>query len=357
MCQQTLARIDDAAAVSHDVRMIRLQINIKQTRRRVLMTVLTLVMASASRGGLARCADAVQNEGQTLPELQALAPDVWWVSAQRGDADAANRGQVANLLVVRQAPAKGQSSPRVWLVGSGPSPMWAQRLRCQISMVVGVPVTDVISPWARPELVLGAKAFHARHWAHEDVARAMRSECVRCISRLAQRLGDAAVDLGSQPVDLPAKLLRGDRGRLGPFEWHRVKRSRTAAITLWFLPQHGLLTAHGLLWAGGVPDVRDTRADALSAGLKALQRVVARTQGLNALLGEQGPPVGVAEIEQHLAYLNALQAQVRSGQTDGSDGVSTPTTLPGLAASEAYRLKDPTHALNWQRVWRQAEER
>jgi hypothetical protein len=337
--------------------MLSVHLNLQAARHAIAVTVLALILVTTSRGALARCAEAVHSEGQTLPELQALAPDVWWVSAQRGDADAANRGQVANLLIVKQAPAKAQRAPRVWLVGSGPSPMWAQRLRCQISMVVGAPVTDVISPWARPELVLGAKAFHARHWAHKDVARAMRSDCVRCISRLAQRLGDAAADLGTQPVDLPAKLLHGDRGRLGPFEWRRVKRSRTTAVTLWLLPQHGLLTAHGLVWAGGVPDVRDTRADALSEGLIALQRVALRTQGLSALLGEQGPPVGVAEVEQHLAYLNALQAQVRSGQADGSDGVSTPATLPGLATSEVHRLKDPTHALNWQRVWRQAEER
>jgi hypothetical protein len=307
-------------------------------------------LALVPRGVLARCAEAVHNEGHSLPELQVLAEGVWWVSAQRGDADAGNRGQVSNLLLVRD----GQ---RLWLLGSGPSPMWAQRLRCQISLTVGANVTDVISPWAHPELVLGTKAFYAEHWAHEDVARRMRQECAGCISRLRQRLGEAAVDLGSKPVDLPKRLLRGAQGRLGPFEWHRLQRAKGSPVTLWFLPQHGLLTAHGLVWAGGVPDLRDTRVSELAAGLQALQQVAARKKGLNVLMGEQGPPVAAAEVAQHLEYLNALQRSVSAAQASGSDGVQPPASLEGFAAGEAYRLKDPTHALNWQRAWRQAEDR
>jgi hypothetical protein len=350
-------RIDDAKAVPQDERMLYANFTLKLARAGLLSTVLALSMATAARGATQRCAEAVHSQGQTLPALQELAPGVWWVSAQRGEANAANRGQVSNLLVVREAPRAKPGVPRVWLVGSGPSPMWGQRLRCQISLVVGAPVTDVISPWARPELVLGAKAFHARHWAHADVARAMRNECARCSQRLRQRLGAAAEDLGSQPVEAPTRLLRGQRGRLGPFEWHRVKRARGSAVTLWHLPQHGLLTAHGLVWAGGVPDLRDTRADELHQGLLRLQRVASNAKGLNALIGEQGSPVGVAEVVQHLLYVSALQQQVRTAQDEGSDGVNPPTSLPGIVFAEAHRLQDPMHALNWQRVWRQAEER
>jgi hypothetical protein len=348
--------IDDAKAVPQDAHMPKTHQTVQAARTCLVITVLALSLASSARGTTQRCAEAVQSQGQTLPALQELAPGVWWVNAQRGEANATNRGQVSNLLVVRDAPPGKAGVPRVWLIGSGPSPMWGQRLRCQISLVVGAPVTDVISPWARPELVLGAKAFHAQHWAHADVARAMRRECARCTERLRQRLGEAAVDLGSQPAEVPTRLLRGERGRLGPFEWHRVQRARGSAVTLWYLPQQGLLTAHGLVWAGGVPDLRDTRAPELSAGLRGLQRVATAAKGLNAVIGEQGSPVGVAEIEQHLLYLSALGQQVRAGQDEGSDGVRPPTSLPGIAFGQAHRLQDPMHALNWQRAWRQADE-
>jgi hypothetical protein len=317
---------------------------------RVFALVFALGLAVFSRDTLARCAEAVHNEGHTLPELQTLADGVWWVSAKRGDADASNRGQVSNLLLVRE----GQ---RLWLLGSGPSPMWAQRLRCQISQTVGAPVTDVISPWAHPELVLGAKAFDAQHWAHADVAREMKQECVGCIQRLRQRLGEAAIDLGSNPVDLPKRVFDGAQGRVGPFEWHRLQRAKGSPITLWFLPSQGLLTAHGLMWAGGVPDLRDTSLDEMSAALQALQQLMSRHPAMTVLLGEQGSPAGPAEVEQQLAYLRALQNSVAAGQSQGQDGVQAPSSMEGIEFAETHRLKDPTHALNWQRAWRQAEDR
>ena len=154
-----------------------------------------------------------------------LATGVWLVPAADGESDTINRGQVSNLVLVHQA-------PRWWALGSGPSPAFGRALACQLRRRLGGVVTDVISPWARPELVLGVgglagpawavggppprgvhppaplpPAVLPRHWAHAAVAQAMAEQCPHCVDRLHQRLGPAAADLGDNPIHLPVHLL------------------------------------------------------------------------------------------------------------------------------------------------------
>lgn len=271
---------------------------------------------------------------------------LWWVRGARGDADATNRGVVSNLLIVRD----GQ---RVWAIGSGPSPAFGRALGCVVQRQTGRAITDVISPWPRPELVLGAAGLpRARHWAHADVAQAMRQQCARCVARLRQRLGAAAVDLGpvNSRVRMPERMLRGDRGELGPLRWWRLSRASDVPVTLWQVRRSGVMTAHGLLWAGDAPDLRDSRVDALRA---ATQQLALMARDATSLLGEQGEPARPAELEAHIGYWNALDAAVRSAQSRGDDATTVPTPLPGVDAS---RTKGTAHALNWQRAWRHAED-
>jgi hypothetical protein len=315
---------------------------------------LALALLLAVLGGPVRASPPC---GGDAPRLQALAPGHWWVPAQPGDADAANRGQVSNLLLVRHG-------ARLWLLGSGPSPQWARGLDCVIRQQLGRAVTDVISPWGRPELVLGAKTFvdaGARHWAHADVARELARQCPGCIARLRQRLGPAHTDLGVDPLVAPTHLVRGDRGRLGPWVWHRLERADGAGgassaqpLTVWRVDGAGLSTAHGLVWAAGVPDLRDTDVAALRRALQALVRLW-RAAPPRHVLGEQGPLADAGQAQAHLRYLRALQQEVLRQQAAGADGVQTPERLPGLDAADAARLSDVRHTLNWQRAWRQAE--
>jgi hypothetical protein len=287
--------------------------------------------------------------GSGAPQLQAVpavAADVWWVRAERGDADAANRGRVSNLLIVRE----GQ---RVWAIGSGPSRAFGRALDCVVRRDVGHAITDVVSPWPHPELVLGAAGLpRARHWAHADVARAMRNQCARCVTRLRQRLGAAASDLGpaSTAVRLPERALRGTHGQLGPFDWRRLERAPGVPVTLWQVRANAVLTAHGLLWAGDVPDLRDSRVESMRA---ATQQLAAMARSATLLIGEQGEPVGREEPDAHIAYWNALDAAVRSAQSRGDDATTVQTSLPGIDAS---RTAGRAHALNWQRAWRLAED-
>ncbi len=287
--------------------------------------------------------------GPAAPTLEPVgdgAADVWWVRAARGDADAANGGRVSNLLVVRDG-------ARVWLVGSGPSRASARALACVVQRDLGRAVSDVISPWPRPELVLGAAALpRARHWVHADVARALRTQCARCIAGLRRRLGPAARDLGSDAgiVRAPTRLLRGEQGTLGPFDWWRIERARGVPLTLWHARAGGVLTAHGVLWTGDVPDLRDSTIASMRAATLRLQSLGTEARWV---LGEQGDPATPGEVQQHLEYWTQLASAVERHQAQALEETLVPRTLPGV---DAQRLQGAAHALNWQRAWRQAED-
>jgi hypothetical protein len=287
--------------------------------------------------------------GANAPRLEpwpGLVDGLWWVRGERGEADANNRGVVSNLLIVR-------NGRRVWAIGSGPSPAFGRALGCVVQRETGQAITDVISPWPHPELVLGAAGLPgARHWAHADVAQSMRKQCARCVMRLRQRLGAAAVDLGqaSRRVRLPERMLRGDHGELGPLAWWRLSRAPDAPVTVWQVRRNGVMTAHGLLWAGDAPDLRDSRVEAMRA---ATQQLALIARDASSLLGEQGEPVGTAEIDEHSVYWNALAAAIQGAQSRGDDATALQTSLPGVDAS---RTAGTAHALNWQRAWRHAED-
>ena len=320
--------------------------------------------------------------------LLPLGPGVWWVPGQAGEADAHNRGQVSNLLLVRQVPAlpRGpgrqrdlggqpgqQQAARLWALGSGPSPVLGAALACHALQRLGLPLTDVISPWARPELVLGVAGLPAvrqgnlrrgavrhqavrhqavRHWAHASVADAMAEQCPHCVDRLRQRLGAAQADLGTDPIRLPSHRLHGEHGLLGPFAWWRLPRAAGRWTTVWRLRQQPLWVAPGLLNQGAPPDGRD--ADLASLQQASLQlAALAQPDGLAArFVGEQGGLMDSTAPTRHAAYWQALAAAVAAAIERGDDEAAAPALLPGWPADWAQH---PWHGFNWQRAWRQLE--
>ena len=289
-----------------------------------------------------------------------LAPGVWWVPSAMGDSDAANRGWVSNLVLVRDGQGPGA---RLWAVGSGPSPAWGRGWACQVAAQLGQAITDVISPWARPELVLGVAGLQGagtasgtlRHWAHADVAEAMALQCPHCVERLRQRLGPAAADLGDDPIRLPAHLLLGEQGRLGPFDWWRLPRSDGRWVTVWRLARAGMpavWAAHGLLQGAGPPDGRDADLALLQQSAQRLAGLVAADGAGVRLIGEQGPLLAADAPAAHAAYWAALLAQARAAVEQGADEAAP---APGWAALPAGWQAHAWHGINWQRAWRQVE--
>lgn len=280
--------------------------------------------------------------------LRPLGPSLWQVVAADGDGDAGNRGQVSHLLVA----VEGDEG---WLLGSGPSPAFGRRLRATLEARWPGRRWTVVSAWAHPEAVLGVAGLGAvRHVGHAEVARQMAERCAGCVERLRQRLGAAAADLGEgDPVRLPGQHLTGDRGLLGPFDWWRVARDAHSTTTVWAHRAAGLVFAPGLLWGGGAPDGRDTDIAALLQATAALARLPGRPAPAR-WLGDQGEPMGEDGPRQVQHYWQALLAAVAKGLDDGDAGLDVPATLPGVPGT---RTADARHALNWQRAWRQSEER
>lgn len=307
-------------------------------------------MADPAAGGAApppQAEGAVCN-GLPPPALQAVTEAVWWVPAHEGDANAANRGQVAHGLAVRDG-------SRLWLIGTGPSPAFGQALGCALRAVAGMTVTDLIDPWAHPEDVLGNPAFPAaRRWAHEGVAQAMQRQCRQCVSRLQERLGAAAGDLGPDPVLLPDRLLQGDHGRLGPFDWWRWHRSSSMPVTAWWHAGARVLMAPGLVWVDAPPDLRDADVADAHRAVDALQAVAQRLAagGALAVVGEQGPMGNVQSVVATAVYVGALRRAVEAAQERGAAETDHAPPLDGVPA---HWVAHPRHALNWQRAWRQAE--
>lgn len=305
---------------------------------------------------------------QPVVDLQPLAPGVWWVAGAAGDANEANRGAISNLLLVADG-------PRTWALGSGPSPVYGQALATAARRTVGRPITDVIAPWSRPELVLGSSGMaKVRVWSHQVVTQQMRERCTRCVERLATRLGGAASDLGTQPVRLADHEFKGASGQLGPWRWWQLDRSTAGsgehttpqAVTLWWLARAGLWSAPGLIWTDGAPDLRDSSVTDLIAAttrLQALQQELAATTRPRSgrlkpptarWLPEQGAPAPADIVARHLHYWHALQA---AAEQAWQDGASETDAAPPLAGVDPDWLASPRHALNWQRAWREAEAR
>lgn len=287
-------------------------------------------------------------------EFRRVADGVWWLPAALGEADAGNRGRVSNLWLVRQGSGR---QARLWALGSGPSPVLGAALACQSQQRLGLRLAAVISPWARPESVLGVAGVlqwqpEMAHWAHQAVAEAMAEQCPHCVDRLRQRLGPAASDLGEDPIRLPARRLTGEQGRLGPFLWWRLPRSEGRWVTVWRLRDRPLWAAPGLLSDAGPPDGRDADLALMQASLLRLADL-ARADGAAArFLGEQGGWLGPQAPQRQAAYWADLKAGVLAAMARGDDEAAAPPALPGWPAAWAQH---PWQGFNWQRAWRQFE--
>lgn len=310
----------------------------------VLYTAPTTAVAASGRAGPA----STPCPGPALV-WQPLEAGLWWLPAAPGDATPGNRGQVSNLLLA-------QDGARVWLMGSGPSPAFGRALACSVRQQLGLKLTDLVSPWPRPEAVLGASGLGpVRHWGHAEVARALQQRCAHCVQRLRLRLGDAQADLGPDPVRLPTRLLHGPQGRLGPWRWWLLSRGDGYPVTVWQHRAHGLVFAPGLLWGDGAPDGRDADIGTLARATHTLLSLPgAAPTAPPAWLGEQGPLLPPDAAARQARYWVALQAAVAAALEQGE--ADDAATAPAGAADAGLAPDDLRHALNRQRAWRQAEE-
>ncbi len=289
--------------------------------------------------------------------LESVGTDLWRVQAAHGDPAAANGGATAQLVLAID-------HDRLWLIGTGPTPAYGAALACTIERTTGRHVTDVIVTRAAPELSMGNLAFaDARLWALPEVIEAMRARCGQCMARSKARLGAAGESLSDEAIrvpNLPIGVAHQIRGRIGPFDWLSVERAPGEHLLALKLtaPRASrqadqaspLVIAQGLLWAGDVPDLRDTHSEAMLASLRALQHL----SGGARLLGEQGGIAQPVEIARHIDYIESLRSAVRRHLTRGDvqGAAGSEVDLPAFATLPGYALR---HPLNVQHVWRELE--
>lgn len=285
-------------------------------------------------------------DAASWPVVQRVSPHLWRVASQRGEPDAVNRGETTQLVIAVEASG-------VWLIGSGPSPVYGARLACALKRATGRAVTDVVNTRAAPELAMGNVAFpQARLWALPDVIASMRARCVTCLERLKSRIGEAGDSLQNdliRPPDSPVQARR-----LGPFNWRSLPRSspQTKGENVLVLRHRAdrIVVAQGLVWDGDVPDLHEAHIDVIASSLRDLQGFA---QGAR-LLGEQGELTGASALAQHLRYVKQLRAavwaQLQRGDVQGASGFTA--DLPEFASLPSYATR---HPLQVQRVWRELE--
>jgi hypothetical protein len=178
----------------------------------------------------------------------------------------------------------------------------------------------------------------------------MGEQCPHCVERLHQRLGLAAADLGDQPARLPTLPLDGSQGRLGPFDWWSLPRAEGRVVTVWRHRASGVISGHGLLWFDGPPDGRDADLQTMAASTFRLADLAGPG---TRWVGEQGPPGPAGAPVLQSAYWAALLDAAARGVAAGE----VLSVQSGLEGWPEALVDHPRHLLNWQRAWRQAEDR
>jgi hypothetical protein len=333
---------------------------------------------------MARPAKATAAEAGAVPQVgvlatrwQPLADDLWCLPVGEPpprEADVGNGGWIGHVWLAREARAElpraapGARHARWWLVGTGPSPEFGERLRASIEQRFGARVSDALNTRAAPEAVLGNPAFgDAAIWSLESVAHDMQARCPVCIERLRERIGPAGASLDAGALRLPSRYLRGVSGRLGPWDWELWPRGSAKRRDDTLVLRHrssGWWLLDGWLWQGALPDLRELDIARFEAGLQGferrLQQLALRSPtGRAPLMGSQGGRGGLADWQAQQAYVLALRQAVQAawsrGEPEGAAAAQARHALPARFTPwiEAAPLR---HELNWQRMWHAVEQ-
>lgn len=277
-----------------------------------------------------------------------IGPDIWLHQAALDALSTpTNGGHISNVSFVLDRAATGT---RGWLVGSGPSARIGQALACSIRQQLGFQVTDVISPRAHPESVLGAAGLqNVRHWALPEVKVAMASRCARCQKRLEAAVN--AINPLADTVSLPDHLIDGSQ--LGPFDVLPVEMQAQQSIAVLHHRASGIWILPGLVWGSDtVPDLREADSTQMINAINKL-----RDLKPHRIVPEQGADGDGSLIARDLAYWKRLMDALNSRW---SQGENQPGSASGLTPTEWAQLPESAQLrdqLNVQRVWQQIENK
>ncbi len=232
-----------------------------------------------------------------------------------GEANAANRGEIATLAFVA---GRGGAIA----VDTGTSVRQAARLERALRSRGGPPVTAAVNTAVNAERLFGNGWYADRKlYAHAEAQRLMRERCPACRERLERELGPEVM-AGTTLVVPVLTVQSGARLRAGDRELevlHFGWSASPGAIALWDPATHTLF-AGGMAAFGRVPEVRDAKLDAWLAAIDAMIAL-----DPERIVPGWGPPGTVAELRAMRAYLAALRARVSQLLDDGVGLLDAPT--------------------------------
>lgn len=277
------------------------------------------------------------------PQPEKIADGVHVVYGSGGAPAPENAGNVANTVFLL-----GPTGAVVIDPGSGRRR--GEALLCAVARISDQPVVAVIDTHPHPENVLGNIAFAdgVKIYASRATATTMRERCTRCIERLRQSIGTAAMAdtvarLPDAVVDTTTEIEAGGR------------RLRLIPLGAGHSPGDLAILDHAssTLISGDVgsiselPDLRDGSLTGSITALKTLSAIAARR-----ILPGRGPVFEPPQLQPALAYLEALGAAARAAAATGDFLVRMPDE-----ASHAGRFGRfaELHPLNLQHAYREAE--
>jgi cyclase len=304
------------------------------TRRlRSLIGLVLLLSGGAAAGGM---------------QPQPLAPGVYYVPGALGDPAPANGGRVSNLGII--AGPEGAI-----VVGTGTSLAEGEALIAAAERVTGRPVVLAVNPYAAPDQVLGNGAFVRRGipvLAHEETDRFLVANCTRCIERLAEQLGTAA--LAGTEAERPTRLISGSAsitagGRRLELVYPGPAHQRGDLMVIDRVS--GVVFAGALASFGQVPDLHNGDPE---GWLRALDQLA--NSGAKTLVPAHGPPGDPRRVQEVRAYLLALREAVGRAYDSGASMLEAAGRAE-LARYRDWALYDPLHHRNVHFLYLQAEKR
>ena len=167
---------------------------------------------------------------------------------------------------------------------------------------------------------MGAAAFRDAGitlWADAAAAQLVGQRCTTCLKNLERLLGAEA--MRHTEVVVPSHAPRGEVSVGGRrLRLIRFERAHSPGDLAVLDVASGVLFSGALVSIGRIPDVRDADTTAWREALARLRDVKP-----TRLVPGYGPVGTTADIADHLAYLDALQAQVHRHLRDGDGLVAT----------------------------------
>ena len=238
-----------------------------------------------------------------------VAPDVYVIPGEVGEATAENRGRVVNTGFI-------VGIDGVVVIDSGASHAQGEAILAEIAGVTDRPVRLLINTHPHPQNVLGNSAFAARGipiLASVQTRALMDERCPRCFDSMSKSIGVA--NMAGTRIVLPGVLVSGSETR-------RIAGRELRLLHLSHAHSEGDLAvldvATGTLFAGDVvyhgqlPHLGEADVGGWIAALAHLQR-----ETFSVLVPGRGAPGGHAELAAFAEYLQELRDRVGDAYAAG----------------------------------------